>query len=77
MEKFIIAFTVAVLAVSVWAMYEQGRQWNLFRVEHHCKKVGETGSTVGTGISTSGKVVTTVNPGQTGWLCNDGITYWR
>lgn len=43
---------------------EDEKEWLQFRREHHCRIVGEmTG-----GYKT---------PPKTGWLCDDGKTYWR
>lgn len=43
---------------------EEEKVWLQFRREHHCRIVGEmTG-----GYKT---------PPKTGWLCDDGKTYWR
>lgn len=74
-----VLIVVAILA----AICEQG-QWERFAEEHHCKVVGRTSSSTGVGvgpISTGNGigvgVITTVTPGKTGYLCDDGVTYWR
>ena len=65
---------VAVAVIEDW-------NWGQFRQEHHCRVVGKTTPDVGvgTGIGANGQIttVTTVTPGKTGYLCDDGITYWR
>lgn len=55
--------------------------WQQFKIDHHCKIVAhiEGGLTPGIGSSLSGKLVVTSNfePNKTGYLCDDGITYYR
>lgn len=66
-----------------WYMQSQAdAEWEKFREQHHCKVVGEQAEypTVGTGINPSNGlpiVVVGVAGGQTGYLCDNGITYWR
>lgn len=71
---------VLVIGGGVAAWYS-GSQWQQFVTEHECKVVGKQSGSVstGVGVSSSGDVVTvtTVESDKTGWLCNDGITYWR
>lgn len=79
----VIILLVSLTALGVYAGIEEGKAWAAFSASHDCKIVGKTKSTVSTstGMSMSGNgglvVVNTVNPGKTGWECNDGITYWR
>lgn len=72
MEKeIILGLLLFILAMSGWALIastasrnEDEKEWLQFRREYHCRIVGEmTG-----GYKTSPK---------TGWLCDDGKTYWR
>ena len=53
------------LSLSLAASHnEEEKAWLQFRREHHCRIIGEmTG-----GYKT---------PPKTGWLCDDGKTYWR
>lgn len=63
----------------------ENREWEAFKVAHQCKvtqKVrGDVNVGVGTTVGANGQVsvtpITTVSPDKTGWLCDDGITYWR
>ena len=43
--------------------------WEHFKRIHNCRKIGETSGTV----DSAGHYT----PGQEGWLCDDGVTYWR
>lgn len=74
-----IGMGVAILLLLVAAIgaFAEQNQWETFKVEHHCKMVGKTASTIGTGLSTSGNVTTLVVNGKTSWLCDDGVTYTR
>lgn len=72
---------LGLLALCFYGLYLGEKEWEQFRVEHNCKIVGKQSSTVapGVGVSGNGNAVSTVTviPGKTGYLCDDGITYWR
>ena len=59
------------------------KRWNDFKAEHKCKVAGHERGHVSTGIAPivggNGGVGIVVNntPDKTGWLCDDGIIYWR
>lgn len=63
----------------------QEAKWQSYKEAHHCKKVGHMRGDVHTGVATTvganGQVsvspVVTTTPDKTGWLCDDGVTYWR
>jgi hypothetical protein len=84
MLAFITLVALLIPAVIYWSVKEQAR-WDAFATAHACKVVGvmsgsaQTG--VGFGMTANGQigtlVTTTSTPGKTGWLCDDGITYWR
>lgn len=81
----IMAATFALVVMLPVAMYYEHKEWQAFKVEHHCKIVaktrGDTHVGVGYGMTANGSMgaVTTVSSTspKTGWLCDDGITYWR
>lgn len=54
-------------------------KWAKFSAARHCKVVGRmSGSAmVSPVISEKGGVAITLTPDKTGWLCDDGVTYWR
>lgn len=70
-----------VIALVVVSDREDRATWEAFRVEHKCRIVGhqDDKTLTGFGLSSSGKSVVTTSyiPAQAGWLCDDGITYWR
>jgi hypothetical protein len=72
---------VALLAVAIVGSLQEENEWTTFRSAHHCKVVGKTAAStsVGVGIGADGKtsVVPIFTPGQTGYACDDGVTYWR
>lgn len=69
--------TMAVLMV--WAILAGAKDWTQFRTDHHCRVVGQMdGSTgIGPNMSGNGGVSVVFIAGKTGWLCDDGITYWK
>jgi len=60
-----------------WLCYEDSKHWDAFNAEHHCKVVGRHSGDVATIITSDGKVGTATTSSKTGWLCDDGVTYWR
>ena len=81
----LLVLCMAVFLLLPWAILEEQRRWTEFKVTHNCKVVGKmrgsTNAGVGVGLTGSGNigtvVTTTSSPSMTGWLCDDGITYWR
>jgi hypothetical protein len=66
----------------VYKFYQyQENQWNEFTKEHHCKMVAQiSGEIIPTiGITTNGNISfgSGYIPNKTGYLCDDGITYFR
>lgn len=83
--KKLIFIIVLVIALMTWAMIHDARQWEKFKAAHNCKVISRTASTVVPTVTTSvgadGQVSTGITsvyvPGKTGYLCDDGVTYWR
>lgn len=87
-EKFMLLYgaTISFLLVAgIYAGLNENAEWKTFSKEHACKKVGDIkgGARLGFGhgITANGQIgtgmVTTFEADKTGWLCGDGITYWR
>lgn len=76
---------LGLILLSLWAAKEEQSQWARFAAAHECKIVGQmSGSTstgIGYGLTSSGQfgtvITTNTTPAKTGYLCNDGVTYWR
>jgi len=81
----LIILTVLSIPLLIWAKVEESRQWETFSAAHECKVVGQmSGSAqpgLGFGVAANGQVGTVITttsiPSKTGYLCNDGVTYWR
>jgi hypothetical protein len=81
----VCTIVAALIALFTRAIVTEQREWDVFRVVHHCRVVGRESSSISTGVgpvlgnNNSGGVaiITTVNPSKTGYLCDDNITYWR
>lgn len=71
----------ALLTIAVVAMNHEHAEWMRFRDAHRCRVAGKMDGDVlvGSGISSSGKAVMTTSfvSAKEGWLCDDGITYWK
>ena len=74
---------VAILVGCVGLVWWDEKQWHEFKDAHACHVVGKTSGSVnpmvapiigGNGGLAVGISYTT---GQTGWQCDDGVTYWR
>ena len=75
--KGMFVVTAVIIVIVIYFAIKDNNDWEKFKVEHKCKIVSKQNSTVGTGIGSNGQVITTVESGKTGWLCDDGITYYR
>lgn len=75
------SLVVGFLLLCVWLFSLEAAQWNTFKEEHHCKQVSHVDSTFFNtlGLSSNGGVSVGVGStdSKTGWLCDDGITYYR
>lgn len=80
-EWIIGAAIIALLALVVWAAIEDGRKWEAFKAERHCKAVahikGDVFNTFGTDSKGGMTIGIGSTPDKTGWLCDDGMTYYR
>lgn len=80
-EIAVVAGIIAIIGLIIFLEIKEQREWSQFVVDQNCKVVGrERGSTnVGYGVTTSGQMgaVFTTTASKTGWLCDDGVTYWR
>jgi hypothetical protein len=83
----LLIFAIVALAIPALLVLEiaENREWERYSEAHACKVVakvsGSTGTGIGTTVGSGGKVgvgpVVVSVAGKTGWLCDDGITYWR
>lgn len=77
----VVLIVATLLGLVFWGVVpliqESLARWETFKREHDCKVVANVGSEISYGISSSGKVVSVIQPSKTGWLCNDGVTYYR
>jgi hypothetical protein len=75
-----LALGFAFMLLISLAVYEI-RLWDEFREKHKCRVVAHvSGDVINTfGVGANGQVVVGigVTPSKTGWLCDDGKTYYR
>lgn len=67
-----IVFVGALISALIIASHKDHILWEAFRTEHNCKAVNQIKGDL---ISTSNGFA--VTPDKTGWLCDDGVTYYR
>ncbi len=85
MALLIVLVTVVACVAVVRKAIDRRAAWETFKVEHHCKitdkMAGDVDVNVGLALNTDGDLsqVVTVDetPSKTGWLCDDGVTYWK
>jgi len=69
------------IAGTIWLIVEDGREWAHFRDAHNCRVVskirGDTFNTWSVGPNGQMQVGIGSTPSKTGYLCDDGITYYR
>lgn len=77
----ILIVCIAVLVLSVFRIIEESNEWESFKQSHNCKVVAQIKGDVFNTFGTDGKGNMTVGVGSTpdkkGWLCDDGMTYYR
>lgn len=83
-EKIVVGCIAMLLLISGAAVYlslEEAKAWQAFKTQHQCKIVtkirGETFNTVGFDSKGNATVGIGSTSDKTGWLCDDGITYYR
>lgn len=66
-------------SITAYVVVKEKLEWKEFSEGHGCEKVSETRSHSQLGIIVGGRggVVVSRANGGSGWLCDDGITYWR
>lgn len=76
-----IALIIILLVVMIYISEEADKKWAAFSAEHNCKVVAKiSGSTFNTySVNPQGQMQVGVGstPDKTGWLCDDGVTYYR
>lgn len=78
-----IVCAVILIPLSIYGSIEEAKQWSEFKSSHNCKIVGKEKGHLQTGVgpvmSGSGgvAVIITSTPDKVGYLCDDGVTYWR
>lgn len=74
-------FTALLFGFMLFAAFEEKKQWDKFAAEHACKAVEKKAgyNVTTTVVGGDGKVGigSSYVPAQTGYLCDDGVTYWR
>nr|AGH89384.1 hypothetical protein [uncultured bacterium] len=74
---------IGLMGSAMWVSYTpQPDEWETFKTAHNCKVVGKADghSNGGVGVTTSGSVAFIAGdrtPDKTGYLCDDGVTYWK
>jgi hypothetical protein len=78
-----IFLLIACIPVFVYLVIQENKEWQEFKLEHHCKVVAHISGTTAVGIvpmmGGNGGVGISITPipGKTGWLCDDGVTYYK
>ena len=81
MVLIIAAIGAVLIIVAGMVAYNNDMKWEAFKTSHECKAVaklpGEVFNTVG--VSPGGGVAIGIGAtaDRVGWLCNDGVTYYR
>jgi hypothetical protein len=77
----IFTLVVAAIPLAIWSRSEEQKQWNAFALQHKCKAVahisGDVFNTVGVGANGQVAIGIGSTPDKTGYLCDDGQTYYR
>lgn len=82
-KAVLILLTLIIISIP-WSIYSsivESIRWNEFKEIHNCKTVGHIDSKTnfGVGITGGGQMATVItdDPAMNGYLCDDGVTYWK
>lgn len=75
--KGLVALVCILVLLAGVGIYCEGKKWDRFVVDHHCKVVGRLSGDLVPVFGGDGKVGVGATPDKTGWQCDDGVTYWR
>lgn len=73
---FILTFAAVIFVLILTGKHEI-KKWDEFTIAHHCKIVSHTSGDVFNTIDANGKIGIGITDSKTGWLCDDGITYYK
>jgi len=80
-KKIFVALIVLVAIAIIAAVVLDSQEWEAFKRTHQCKVVahikGSIFNTVGVGSDGNVSVGIGSTPDKDGWLCDDGVTYFR
>jgi hypothetical protein len=73
------------VGLAIYAGHREAEQWAAFSAANNCRVVERTRATtetgIGHGLTPSGNmgfvVTTSTTPARAGYLCDDGVVYWR
>lgn len=80
-----LSFMSLLLLLTIQGTIINLRQWDQFKSEHQCKIVSKVSGSLSTAVGpmagSNGQmgiaVMPVIDDDKTGYLCDDGITYWR
>ena len=67
---------LAVIVVAIIVRIKRDADWELFSHQHHCR-IFSYRNTGRLGLGSRGDFMTSPIPAHNGYLCDDGVTYWR
>lgn len=78
---YIVLSGFALLILIGWLAYNAEKRWEAFKTDHNCKMVsrisGDVFNTFNVGSNGQVSVGIGSTSDKTGWLCDDGVTYYR
>lgn len=78
--SLLLALLLAFIIVGVQGMLRERREWNAY-AGVHCKVIGHMDGDIGVGNTFGGNgqvgVAVIATPDKIGYLCDNGITYWK
>jgi hypothetical protein len=73
----ILVGIVTLFVLLIVATVNEGREWEKFKVDHSCKVVAHIKGELFNTVDSRGNVGIGGTSDKTGWLCDDGQTYFR
>jgi hypothetical protein len=77
MNNLIGMTLISLLIGSFYMLYQESQYWEKYKTEHHCEVVAHVSGQVFNTINTNGTIGVGSTAPQTGYKCDDGVTYYR
>jgi len=79
LKELLFTLTIFIFLVVglIYLCYKDEEKFQKFLVTNNCKLISKEEGSVDIGVDSNGKLITIIGSDKKGYLCADGITYFR